>query len=381
MNSRTTVEPYFERTRSARSPGMQRWLAAGFAVLSMSLPAGAAAPYPWDLPRGFPVPRVPADNPMSAAKVALGRYLFYDKRLSVNGAMSCASCHRQETAFDDNSARPAGATGQLLARSSMSLVNVAYSAVLTWNRPHVRSLEQQVLTPLIADKPVELGFSGTSAVFLRTLTADATYRSLVPQAFPGERNPFTVENVAKAIAAFERSIVSARSPYDRYRHGERGAISDAAKRGEVLFFTDALGACYRCHGGFNFSDAVDYAGRAPTPVIFHNDGLYNLPGLFSYPRPNLGLYEYTRRPEDVGKFKAPTLRNIALTAPYMHDGSLPTLEAVVDHYATGGRHNPNQDKRVRELRLTLRNRQDLVAFLQSLTDEELTRDPRFSDPW
>ena len=126
---------------------------------------------------------------------------------------------------------------------------------------------------------------------------------------------------------------------------------------------------------------MDYAGRAPTPVIFHNDGLYNLPGLFSYPRPNLGLYEYTRRPEDVGKFKAPTLRNIALTAPYMHDGSLPTLEAVVDHYATGGRHNPNQDKRVRELRLTLRNRQDLVAFLQSLTDEELTRDPRFSDPW
>jgi cytochrome c peroxidase len=360
---------------------MKNFSLAGLAALGMTLLAGAATPYRWDLPRGFPAPRVPADNPMSVAKVELGRYLFYDKRLSINGTMSCASCHRQESAFDDNSDRPMGATGQSLARSSMSLVNVAYSAVLTWSRPHVRSLEQQVLTPLTSEKPVELGFSGTRAAFLRTLTAEPKYRSLFPPAFPGENNPFTVQNVAKAIAAFERSIVSARSPYDRYRGGEQNAISDAAKRGEVLFFTDSLGACYRCHGGFNFSDAVDYAGRAPAPVEFHNDGLYNLPGPFSYPAPNLGIFEFTRKPEDVGKFKAPTLRNIALTAPYMHDGSLPTLEAVVDHYATGGHHNPNQDKRVRELQLTRQNRQDLVAFLQSLTDEELTRDPRFSDPW
>ena len=355
---------------------MKRWLALGIAAVSL-----AATPYHWDLPPGFPVPRVPADNPMSAVKVTLGRYLFYDKRLSVNGTMACASCHRRESAFDDNSARPAGATGQPLARSSMSLVNVAYNAVLTWNRPHVRTLEQQVLIPLTSGKPVELGFSGSSAAFQRTLSAEPKYRSLFPQAFAGQSNPFNAQNVAKAIAAFERSIISARSPYDRYRAGQRDAISDAAKRGEVLFFTASLGACYRCHGGFNFSDAVDYAGRAPAPVEFHNDGLYNLPGLFSYPLPNLGIYEFTGRPADVGKFKAPTLRNIALTAPYMHDGSLPTLEAVVEHYARGGTHNPNQDKRVRELPLTGQNRRDLVAFLQSLTDEELTCDPRFSDPW
>ena len=359
-----------------------RRVPAALVLGAMTLLAGGAETYRWDLPRGFPPPRVPADNPMSADKVTLGRYLFYDRRISVNGTMSCASCHRQEAAFADNNQRPSGATGQLLPRSSMSLVNVAYSAALTWSRPQLRSLEQQALAPLLSGKPVELGFGGKSAEFLRAAGSDPVYRGLFPRAFPGESRPFIAVNLAKALAAFERSIVSARSPYDRYRYGgERNAISDAAKRGEVLFFTDALAGCYRCHGGFNFSDAVDYAGRPPTPLEFHNDGLYNLPGLFSYPPPNLGIYDYTHRPEDVGKFKAPTLRNVALTGPYMHDGSLPTLEAVIDHYAAGGRHNPNQDRRVRERRLTAQNRRDLVEFLRSLTDEEIARDPRFADPW
>jgi len=128
----------------------------------------------------------------------------------------------------------------------MSLVNVAYSAVLTWSRPHVRSLEQQVLVPLLAGKPVELGLGGKSAQLLGEFRTDRTYQSLFPEAFPGERAPFTTVNMAKAIAAFERSIISARSPYDRYRYGgEENAISDSAKRGEVLFFTDSLAGCYR----------------------------------------------------------------------------------------------------------------------------------------
>ena len=135
-----------------------------------------------------------------------------------------------------------------------------------------------------------------------------------------------------------------------------------------------MAACYRCHGGFNFSDTADYVGRVSAPILFHNNGL-------SYPPPNLGIYEYTRRTEDIGKFKAPTLRNIALTAPYMHDGSIATLEAVIDHYASGGRKHPNQDKRVKELPLTIQNRRDLLAFLQSLTDQILATDPRFSNPW
>ena len=335
----------------------------------------ADKPYEWTLPRGFPQPRVPADNPMSEVMAQLGRYLFYDKRISVNGTMSCASCHRQELAFSDGSAKPLGATGQMLRRSSMSLVNLAYSSVLTWNRPQTRSLEQQVSIPLLSTEPVELGMAGRTGELLRMLRMEKIYQSLFPASFPGERNPFMIVNAAKAITTFERSIVSARSPYDRYRYaGQRNAISDSAKRGEVLFFTEAVAACFRCHGGFTFSDAVDYAGRAGDPVEFHNNGLYN-------PPPNLGIYEYTRRKQDVGKFKAPTLRNIALTAPYMHDGSIATLEAVIDHYDSGGKKNPNQDKRVRELHLSSQNRRDLLAFLQSLTDEELARDRRFANPW
>ena len=147
-------------------------------------------------------------------------------------------------------------------------------------------------------------------------------------------------------------------------------LRGSAKLGEVLFITDAIG-CFRCHGGFTFSDAVDYQGRAPRPAPFHNTGLYNLPGLLSYPQPNLGIYAHTGLAGDVGKFKAPTLRNVALTAPYMRDGP----------YAGIGSENPNKDRLVRRLSLSAQNREDLVAFLRSLTDEELIHDPRFSDPW
>ena len=353
----------------------------GFAICAFACSALAGTVYQWDLPRGFPVPRVPVDNPMSAVKVELGRYLFYDTRLSVNGTISCASCHRQGLAFSDGRTLPEGAAGHLLKRNSMSLVNVAYASTLTWSRPNVRSLEQQVLIPLLADNPVELGMGGKTTELLNMLRTDKTYRPLFARSFPGDPAPFTITNVSKAIATFERTIVSARSAYDRYRFGDEDAVSDSAKRGEVLFFTESGPACYRCHGGFNFSDAVDYVGRVWEPAPFHNNGLYNLAGMLSYPASNPGLYEFTRRLEDVGKFKAPTLRNIALTAPYMHDGSMPTLEAVVDHYASGGRKNPNQDKRVRELSLTEQNRRDLVAFLESLTDDELTKEARFANPW
>jgi cytochrome c peroxidase len=192
--------------------------------------------------------------------------------------------------------------------------------------------------------------------------------------------------VAKAIASFVRTIVSRGSPYDRFHFdGDADAIPESAKRGEVLFFLDYGGpSCFRCHGGFNFSDAVDYV-RGPAPSAkFHNNGLYNVAGQFSFPLPNLGLYALTKNPADVGKFKAPTLRNIALTAPYMHDGSIATLGEVVDHYAAGGREgrdNPAKDPLVHGFFMTPQNRADLIAFLESLTDTSVTRDPKFADPW
>jgi cytochrome c peroxidase len=312
-----------------------------------------------------PAPPQPATHG-SGPRALLGRYLFYDRRMSVNGKASCATCHRQELAFTDGRAHAVGATGQEHPRSAMSLVNVAYSRQLNWSDPTVHSLEEQALKPMWGSDPVELGLDAIEPRFLRMLRTDAVYRPLFPRAFPGEANPYTVRNAARAIAAFERTIVSADSPWDRFHYGDASAISESAKRGEILFFSYAT-ACFRCHGGFNFSTEDGY----------HNTALYD-----PYPPPNLGLFTHTKRAADIGKFKAPTLRNIAVTAPYMHDGSIGTLEEVLEHYAAGGRAhgNPGRDPLIRGFYLTAQNRADLVEFLKSLTDEGLLHDPRFRDP-
>jgi cytochrome c peroxidase len=323
------------------------------------------ASFDWNLPKGFPQPAVPADNPMSAGKVELGRYLFYDQRISVNGKQSCGSCHRQELAFTDGRARAEGTTGQLHPRSSMSLVNVAYATRLTWADSEIVSLEEQALIPMLGQEPIELGLKGHEREFLTTLSGDPVYQRLFPAAFPGEADLFTLPHVTKAIAAFERTILSMRSPYDRYRWGEEpAAISDSAKRGELLFFSSERAGCFQCHAGWNFSG-----------------GFFNT-GVAAYTAPNRGLYEHSQRPEDLGKFRAPTLRNIAVTAPYMHDGSVATLEEAIDHYAAGGkRDDPNKSRILRPFRLTEGDKHDLVEFLKSLTDVNLLRDPRLGNPW
>jgi cytochrome c peroxidase len=337
--------------------------------------------YEWKLPKGFPKPYVPADNPMTAAKVELGRYLFYDTRLSVNGTQSCASCHRQELAFTDGRAVGIGATGERHTRGAMSLVNVSYSGALTWNNPGIRSLEQQALVPMFAEHPVELGLAGDR--FLTLLRAESRYAPLFARAFPGEPDAYTVGNVTRAIASFERSIISGRSPFDRYHYDrDEGAVSESAKRGEVLFFSQHI-SCFRCHSGFNFSDATVSEKSADRSVEFHNTGLYDLTGVLSYTAPNVGAYEFTRESGDLGKFRTPTLRNVALTAPYMHDGSIATLEGVLDHYAAGGRAHdaPNKDHLIGGFTMTQGDRRDLVEYLKSLTDEQVIHDPRFANPW
>jgi cytochrome c peroxidase len=341
------------------------------------------AGFDWNLPQGFPRPLVPADNPMSPAKVELGRYLFYDRRLSSNGKESCASCHRQELAFTDGRARAEGTTGQLHPRSAMSLLNVAYNGRLTWADPDLDSLEQQALVPMLGEDPIELGLKGRERDFLEALHHDPLYRKLFPQAFPGETDLFTLANVTKAIAAFERTIVSMKSPYDRYRWGgDPSAISDAAKRGEILFFSSERAGCFQCHAGWNFSSAIRFehgenAGRENSM----GHGFFNT-GATAYATPNRGLYERTKQTGDIGKFRVPTLRNIALTAPYMHDGSLATLSDVLDHYSAGGKFShPNKSTILRPFALTEGDKRDLIEFLNSLTDRELLSDPRWSNPW
>ena len=345
---------------------------------ALSLQFGAAAAdFEWHIPKAFPRPVVPADNPMTAAKVTLGRYLFYDKRMSVNGQQSCGSCHRQELAFTDGRSRAQGSTGELHPRSAMSLVNVAYVPKLTWANPTLELLEQQALTPMLSEHPVELGLKGRENDFLAAVRSDSLYQLLFREAFPQTDAAVSLENVNKAIACFERSIVSMRSPYDRYRWGgDAGALSESAKQGEIIFDSSERGGCFQCHGGWNFSSVRFAGGVSEGGHEFFNTGAT------VYDAPNRGVYESTNKAEDLGKFRAPTLRNIAVTAPYMHDGSLQTLEQVVDHYAAGGKvTNSNQSRIIRPLRLTAGDKRDLIEFLKSLTDEELLRDPRWSDPW
>jgi cytochrome c peroxidase len=378
-----------------KSKSMRTVIAMSFALILVAAGMSAqTATFQWNIPRPFPSPPVPSDNPMSAAKVELGRYLFYDKRMSVNGKTSCATCHRQELAFTDGRARAEGTTGEIHPRSSMSLANVAYLPSLTWVNPNLDRLEEQALAPIRGTSPVELGLKDHEDQFLSEISSDPTYLRLFPQAFPESPSPYTMDNVTKSIAAFERTLISVRSPYDRYNYGnEPDAISDAARRGEHLFFSGQRAGCFQCHGSWNFDGQLRFEGGPKVRSTFLNIGLYNVTGKYSYPEPNTGLFQFTLRPADVGKFRAPTLRNIAVTAPYMHDGSVLTLSEVIDHYASGGRtissgpyagvghDNPNKAPNVAGFQISDSEKKDLIAFLESLTDSDFLHNAKFSNPW
>jgi cytochrome c peroxidase len=327
--------------------------------------------YQWDLPAGFPKPVVPKDNPMSAEKVELGERLFFDTRLSGNQTFSCASCHKPELAFTDGLARAKGSTGEIHPRGSMSLLNVAYSLSFNWGDPQKESLEEQMLVPMFGEEPVELGLAGMEKELVARLASDDDYQRMFAAAFPDARRPIKVKNIVKAIASYERSLVSGDSPYDRLVFWEDDSeFSVAARRGMELFFSHRT-RCGECHAGFNFSGAVTFEGAAPARPDFHNTALYNLDGDGGYPERNRGVWEFTGEPEDMGRFRPPSLRNIELTAPYMHDGSIATLEEVIDHYAAGGRAgegNPLKSELLSGFEISEAERNELLAFLRSLTD-------------
>ena len=372
-----------------------RLLTAAALLAASGLLLGAApAGWQWALPAWVPPPAVPADNPMSVAKVELGRHLFHDTRLSANGAMSCASCHDQARAFTDGQAVSKGVTGEVGTRSAMSLANVAYLPVLTWQNPQLTSLEVQALIPLFGEHPVEMGLAGREQQLFAMFKSDATYRRLFAQAFPaeagqGEAALYSLSTLTKALASFQRSLLSFDSPYDRYRYGgQKSALSAAAKRGEELFFGEKL-ECYHCHGGFNFTDNLKHA-RTPFPEVgFHNTGLYNEDGKGAYPKASPGIVEFTGEPRDAGRFRTPSLRNVAVTAPYMHDGSISTLSDVLrTHYARAGRAvhagraaNPLRSESIAGFEISETEIADVVAFLESLTDERFLSEPRHRSPW
>lgn len=354
--------------------------------------SGAQDSYNWKLPPGFPVPKVPKDNPMSEAKVELGRLLFYDKILSINETQSCESCHFQSLAFTDGLAVSAGATGDLTHRSSMSLANVGYASSLTWANPLHQALERQALIPLFGDNPFELALRSTKMLEDR-LRAKPLYQAEFARAFPDELEPITARNATRALASFQRVLISGNSPFDRWmRTGDSSGMSAAAIRGFELFNSEKF-ECFHCHVGFNFTDHVSYRDQPFESRKYHNNGLYNIDGKGGYPAPNTGVHDVSHDMADMGRFKVPTLRNIALTAPYMHDGSIATLEEVLEHYARGGRLiesgafagdgnlSPLKSEFVRAFDMTPEEKAQVIAFLQSLTDEEFVTSERFANPW
>jgi len=319
-------------------------------------PPSADPPFAWHLPRGLPVPAVPPDNSMNDAKVVLGRALFYDTRLSGNQTFACASCHKQELAFTDGRAHAVGSTGQEHPRSSMTLTNVAYNASFGWSDTNVRSLETQLAVPMFNEHPVELGLKGREREVVERFARDEDARSF-RAAFPADPDPVAFNNIVKALAAFERTLVSSNSPFDRLLyHDDRTALTPSARRGMDLFFSNRIG-CTRCHGGFNLSGPSVFDTSSAPVLTFHNTGL-----------------------SATEHFRAPTLRNVALTAPYMHDGRIPTLEAVIAHYASGAPETPIRSKLLRPFSISRSETADLVAFLEGLTDRTFVSNPLFKQP-
>jgi len=241
--------------------------------MSVGVVSASAAPFDWDLPEWAPRPPVPEDNPMSAEKVALGRQLFYDARLSADGTVACSSCHKQSRAFTDGRTTASGIDGIVGSKNAPSLANTAYFPVLTWANPHMTSLEFQSLVPLFGEEPPEMGSSGQETEIFARLSADPAYQIAFAEAFPATPEP-DLFTITRALGAFQRSLLSFDSPYDQFKYGgEPDALSEAAQRGEQLFF-DHKFECYHCHQGVVFTDNYQTEGSPWAETGYHNTGLY-----------------------------------------------------------------------------------------------------------
>lgn len=286
---------------------------------------------------------IPPDNPMTPEKVALGRQLFFDKRLSGDGSRSCYSCHVCEKGLTDGLPTSIGAFNKPLPRSSPTLWNIGYHKEFYWDG-RSPSLEKQALA---AWKGANMGAEATLDQIVARINAIEGYRTQFQKVFGG---PATPDNIAQAIAAFERTILSGDTAWDRWQAGDESAVGEDVKRGWEIF--DKKAKCTNCHAGVLFTD-----------LQYHNVGV----GM-DKPEPDVGRFKVTNRPEDTGAFKTPTLRDIAKSAPYFHDGSAATLEEAVDIMLGGGKPNPYLDrKNLKKVTLTPAEKRDLLAFLRSLT--------------
>lgn len=317
-------------------------------IATSAADAQSATEYKLTIPFGLEETKVviPEDNPLTKEKVELGRLLFFDKRLSQDNTIACANCHLAKFAFTDGKPVSTGIRGQKGGRSAPASINRVFSSAQFWDG-RAATLEAQSVGPFT--NPIEHGFANYDVMMAKMMKIPG-YRKLFMQVFGEDK--ITIDNVGKAIASFQRTVLSGNSPADRFDQGqEEGAIPAAAQHGLILFREKAR--CTKCHSGFNFTDEK-----------FHNLGLG-----WDDNKVDLGRYMVTKNAEDIGAFKTPTLREIARSAPYTHDGRFKTLEEVVNFYNQGGVKNPHQDPLIIPLELTDEEKRDLVAFLHTLNGE------------
>ncbi len=323
-------------------------IASLIAACSVDATPDESEVYALNIPQGFDAPVIPEDNPLNAAKIALGKKLFYDKALSIDSTISCGSCHKAEYGFADHVAISHGVQGRLGFRNAPTLTNIAYAPVMSMDGGNP-TLETQPYIPIETHE--EMGFN--MALLSARLQENADYVAEFNTVFGKGPDPF---GITRALAAFERTMISGNSRFDQYYYqGNTQALSESEKRGLDLFFSAELG-CANCHSGFLFTD-YSFACN----------------GFFDDYSTDPGRARITVAAADSGKFKVPTLRNIGLTAPYMHNGSAATLEEVIDQYMTGGSGYVNQSELIQSFTLTVEEKNDLIAFLLSLTDFEFTQ--------
>lgn len=313
-------------------------------------PSKSTPENPYDLleiPAHFARPVIPEDNIPTRDRIALGKKLFFDPILSRDMKISCASCHHPDKSFSDGLAKSDGIEGRKAARNSMHLANIAYSPSMFWDGG-IPSLERQVLGPI--ENVNEMDFTVVGVI--ERLKAHSEYPALFQKAYGKE---ITVETFTGAIASYERTLNSGDTPYDRYITGvDTNAMTPEQKMGMKIYFSEDA-ECFHCHTGNLFTD-----------FTFQNNGLYE-----KYA--DDGRFLITGKERDRALFKVPSLRNVALTAPYMHDGSIATLEDVIDHYRSGGKNHPNKNPSIQKIKLTEQQKTYLIAFLQSLTDENFIK--------
>lgn len=294
------------------------------------------------IPADFPYPDIPLDNQPTKNRIVLGKLLFHDPILSRDNTISCSSCHQESRFFSDDLAVSTGIDGRQGIRNAPSLLNSAYLPNMFWDGGNP-TLEQQVLGPI--NNPNEMDYDVNEVV--KKLQQDPIYPSLFQKAY--NQAP-SVYALTRAIACYERTLIKGTSRYDNYLLGDTSALNQSEKNGMNIFFGEQ-GECFHCHQGFALSD-----------YSFRNNGLYLVYA-------DSGRARITQMPSDIGKFKVPSLRNVEMTAPYMHDGSIATLEDVVEHYNSGGKNHPNKSPIIKPLYLTVQEKQNLIHFLKSLTDK------------